>query len=290
MELTYEEFINNILETRGRFACGDEYHERHHIVPRCMGGTDEEENLIDLFAREHFIAHKLLAEEHPDNTKLVYAWGTMAYVKRDYQERCELTPEEYEEVKIAVSRARKAYLSNPENNPMFGKHLSQEAINKIREKNKGKFVSEESRKKQSISAKARCTEEFCQKMRELHTGTHLSTETKQKISAATSGENNPMFGISPQERMNEDTYILWCRHLSESLSGGNNPKAKQVIRLCDSVVYDYLNKAAQENNVHKDTMRKYCRQHNGFMYYDEWLEQQNNLVGDRIEQDTKSEN
>lgn len=39
---TYEEFINNILETRGRFACGDEYHERHHIVPKCMGGTNEE--------------------------------------------------------------------------------------------------------------------------------------------------------------------------------------------------------------------------------------------------------
>ena len=46
-ENTYEEFIQNILKTRGRFECGDEYHERHHIVPKCMGGTDEEDNLID---------------------------------------------------------------------------------------------------------------------------------------------------------------------------------------------------------------------------------------------------
>ena len=48
--ITYEEFIQNILETRGRFGCGDEYHESHHIVPRCMGGEDNKENLIDLFA------------------------------------------------------------------------------------------------------------------------------------------------------------------------------------------------------------------------------------------------
>ena len=56
METTYEEFIQNILDTRGRFACGDEYHERHHIVPRCMDGSNNRENLIDLYAREHFVA------------------------------------------------------------------------------------------------------------------------------------------------------------------------------------------------------------------------------------------
>ena len=56
--MTYIEFINDILNTRGRFACGDEYHERHHIIPKCMDGSNNEDNLIDLFAREHFVAHK----------------------------------------------------------------------------------------------------------------------------------------------------------------------------------------------------------------------------------------
>ena len=59
--MTYLEFIDNILKTRGRFACGNEYHERHHIVPRCMNGADDEINLIDLYAREHYEAHRLLA-------------------------------------------------------------------------------------------------------------------------------------------------------------------------------------------------------------------------------------
>lgn len=129
MELiTCDKFINNILETRGRFACGDEYHERHHIVPRCMGGTNSKTNLIDLFAREHFIAHKLLAQENPNNKGLTYAWGCMAFVKRDDTDRYELTSAEYEEVKIAISHAHKG-----ENNQFYGERHSEETRIKMRE-------------------------------------------------------------------------------------------------------------------------------------------------------------
>ena len=45
--MTYNEFINNILNTRGRFACGNEYHETHHIIPKCMDGSNNDDNLID---------------------------------------------------------------------------------------------------------------------------------------------------------------------------------------------------------------------------------------------------
>lgn len=97
--MTYQEFINNILNTRGRFMKDDEYHERHHIVPRCKSGTNDENNLIDLFAREHFIAHKLLAEENMDDDQLVCAYAIMAFTKDNNQLRYELTPEEYEEAR-----------------------------------------------------------------------------------------------------------------------------------------------------------------------------------------------
>lgn len=40
------------------------YTERHHIVPRCLGGGDEPENLIDLTPEDHFFAHLLLAKIH----------------------------------------------------------------------------------------------------------------------------------------------------------------------------------------------------------------------------------
>ena len=101
--MTYQEFINNILQTRGRFMDDDEYHERHHITPRCKNGTDDKDNLIDLLAKEHFIAHKLLARENMDDDQLVYAYMLMAFVKDNNQKRYELTPEEYEEARMIHS-------------------------------------------------------------------------------------------------------------------------------------------------------------------------------------------
>ena len=38
----------------------DYYTEIHHIIPRSLGGSDEESNLVMLSAREHYIAHLLL--------------------------------------------------------------------------------------------------------------------------------------------------------------------------------------------------------------------------------------
>jgi len=38
------------------------YKEKHHIIPRCLGGKDDKENLVWLTAREHFICHFLLTK------------------------------------------------------------------------------------------------------------------------------------------------------------------------------------------------------------------------------------
>ena len=39
----------------------DGYCEVHHIVPRSLGGSNDKENLISLTARQHYIAHWILA-------------------------------------------------------------------------------------------------------------------------------------------------------------------------------------------------------------------------------------
>lgn len=172
--MNYKEFIDEILKTRGRFNCGEEYCERHHIVPKCLGGTDEKDNLIDLFAREHFVSHKLLALENPDNKGLQYAWWMMAHgVVNEEQDRYECTQLEYEEArknihekcsginaywygktfsletKHKMSEARKNFVFSEgtrkkiseskqgEKHPMYGKHHTEEARRKMSEKRKG---------------------------------------------------------------------------------------------------------------------------------------------------------
>ncbi len=125
METTYNEFIEEILRIRGRFNCGDEYHERHHIVPKCMGGTNDEDNLIDLFAREHYLAHKMLAEENPHNKKLNYAWWAMSAFAHDKRIH-DVTPAEYEQARLACVCGENNYFYgrdiSGEKNPMYGVH------------------------------------------------------------------------------------------------------------------------------------------------------------------------
>lgn len=49
------------------------YCETHHIVPRCMGGNNEESNLTVLTYREHFIAHLLLTKIYKKHRGINYA-------------------------------------------------------------------------------------------------------------------------------------------------------------------------------------------------------------------------
>ena len=49
------------------------YTEIHHVIPRCMGGSNDKDNLVILTAREHFIAHLLLYKIYPKNLALVKA-------------------------------------------------------------------------------------------------------------------------------------------------------------------------------------------------------------------------
>jgi hypothetical protein len=54
------------------------YTERHHIIPRSLGGQDTIENLVSLTAREHFICHLLLSKitEGRNKDKMTAAvWG-----------------------------------------------------------------------------------------------------------------------------------------------------------------------------------------------------------------------
>lgn len=59
--MNYQKIHDSIIK-RAKTRKLEGYKERHHIIPRCMGGTDNDENLIELTAREHFIIHLLLAE------------------------------------------------------------------------------------------------------------------------------------------------------------------------------------------------------------------------------------
>ena len=60
------------LIERSRQRKKDGYLEKHHIVPKCMGGTDEKSNLVLLTPEEHYVAHLLLVKIY-DTPSLIHA-------------------------------------------------------------------------------------------------------------------------------------------------------------------------------------------------------------------------
>lgn len=65
------------------------YTEKHHIIPRCMGGSDDKDNLVALTAREHYVAHLLLTKcsSAEYRGKLLHAYVMMSEAKDKNQER-----------------------------------------------------------------------------------------------------------------------------------------------------------------------------------------------------------
>lgn len=140
------------------------YFEKHHIVPKCLGGTDDTNNLVLLTAREHFVCHKLLTITQRGNRKIALAFHRMCFGKRshmgtsrDFQYARELlsnTPIS-DETKEKLSKAGKS-APRPK-----GWHHTQEAKDRISKSGQGKKRSDES---------------------------------KERYRIANTGENNPMYG------------------------------------------------------------------------------------------------
>lgn len=124
--MNYDQFIQNIIDTRGQWSIpAEEYHEKHHIIARCLGGLPKyvgknckHHNIIWLTAEEHFIAHKLLVEKYPENKSIHTAFWFMCNT-RDGQSI--LNADEYAELR----QQRSANMTGA-NNPFYGKKHSEE--------------------------------------------------------------------------------------------------------------------------------------------------------------------
>lgn len=124
---------------------------KHHITPKFMGGTNESDNLIVLSVEDHFLAHKILAENCEDE----YKFGNMmasAYLLNRY---ADLSISKTE-VGLLISSARKEYLKNKSVWNKGKKGLQKHTIEtkkKISEKLKGRIITDEHKNKISKSQK-----------------------------------------------------------------------------------------------------------------------------------------
>lgn len=131
------------------------YVERHHILPRCMGGGNAKTNIAVLTAREHFVAHLLLVKMHPKVRGLACAAYRLA------------TSAKHNSWRYAWVRARKAEDNSVRCKGRVGTML-------------GKRHSEETKRKQSLAQKGKVRPELI--------GRPCSSATRAKISTANKGK------------------------------------------------------------------------------------------------------
>jgi hypothetical protein len=146
------------------------YKERHHIVPKCIGGDDNPDNIAELTAREHFIAHKLLCEIYPSNSKLQYAlWMMSNKTQSGNQQRLyNISNREYDRIKLLISETRKSFTHSDDSK----KKISQSNKGKI-SWNKGLSHSDDTRQKISTANKGKIAH---------NKGKKHTVESRQKMS------------------------------------------------------------------------------------------------------------
>ena len=153
----------------------DGYVEHHHIIPLSEGGPDNNDNIVALTAREHYICHLLLAKIY-DDYKMLSAVVWMRVARERWQSRSfKFNNRLYELVRKAfakkISNSAKERYKDKTKHPMYGKKQSNESKRKNSESHKGRAPWNKGKK---------CG--------------NISDAQKAKLSAAVSGEKNAMYG------------------------------------------------------------------------------------------------
>jgi len=168
------------------------YKEVHHIVPKCVKGSDDPSNLVELTAKEHFIAHLLLAEIYPNSQKLKYALWMMASMEAPSQGRYKVSANMYKIIKEQISK------KSIEHRQKISDSLKRAYTEGTRTSNVGKKMPKEfgesiSRAKKGMTGTnlgKPMTEEQKLKISEKLKGHKVSEETRNKISKTLKTRNN----------------------------------------------------------------------------------------------------
>ena len=158
------------------------YTEKHHIIPKSLGGNDSKENLVILTAREHFICHWLLIKMTTGT-----AHGSMVHalfmMKRGHNKQFRYKSKISSRVYSKLKEERSALVSQQ----LTGRPVSIETRIKLSASQKG-------------IPREKHTEDTKAKMRESHKNRKPdSIETRKKKSEAQKGKTSPLRGIPLSE-------------------------------------------------------------------------------------------
>lgn len=210
--------------------------ERHHILPRSLGGSDEVSNIAFITAREHFICHWLLTKIYPtgeEHWKMINAFRMMrAENPRQQRYTTKITARVYENLKKEYSKIQSQRVSG-ENNPMHGNKFFRSEEGKKRQRqavsgeNNG-AKQDQSRKKISKSKLGKNRQPFNNQWKDNLSKNHkskkldfnglLSEETRRKIGDKIRGrkqtdEEKARRGAANIGKKREKVHCIHCNQM-----------------------------------------------------------------------------
>lgn len=199
--MNYQNVYNQIIE-RGKTRHLEGYKEKHHIIPKCLGGSNDKENIVELTAREHFLCHRLLVEIHP-NKSLKYALWLMTIGKQQ-KFKHKINSRTYERLKTEIAELTRERFK--------GKKISEKHIESIRNYHKGKKRDEQWKNNM------RCPKKNTENMK------HPKSEiTKKRISEGMTGKK---WKISEQALINRKK-VFTNDERNTKISNKNNQEVNQ---------------------------------------------------------------
>tara|TARA_R110000822_G_scaffold138516_1_gene276104 strand:+ start:262 stop:1071 length:810 start_codon:yes stop_codon:yes gene_type:complete len=139
----YKVWHDNII-AKGKARIEDGIYEKHHIIPRCLKGSNDKSNLVKLTPREHFIVHMLLCKFTTGYArhKMIFAFQAMANIKsknRTYK----VNGKTSEKLKLEFRKL------------LTGRKFSKQTLAKMSKVRKGRKLTEEHKKKIGLAGQGR---------------------------------------------------------------------------------------------------------------------------------------
>jgi hypothetical protein len=160
--MNYRKIYESIIEkakSENREKGKKIYYESHHIQPRCLNGNDEDDNLVLLTAKEHFVCHKLLTKIYPSNSGINLALFAMVnYKDANRKEKIKISGRDYQNIKEEISKCgfSKEHSQNISKSHI-GKRLSnkhkfkiKQGLSKYKKPNKFSNLTEEELKSKKV--------------------------------------------------------------------------------------------------------------------------------------------
>ena len=170
--MDYQKHYNNLIN-RAKHRLLEGYTENHHIIPRCIGGSNDSTNLVALTPEEHYVAHQLLVKIYPDEPKLVYAAHMMGNTRKGNKSYGWLRK------RLSESMKGKDAWNKGKITP---EEIRQKQSNSMKGKNKGNTYGEKNKNRIPWNKGIPCTEECRKNISDAKKGKLLPEETKQRMS------------------------------------------------------------------------------------------------------------